>query len=331
MSRKERPGLAIAGPDARFIEMFFEMMRAERGASANTCDAYARDLQDYMAFLKRRRLSLGSVQAADIRAYLSGLAGAGLAETTAARRLSSVRQLHGFIFAENLRADDPSAAIEGPKRARPLPRTLSVEEVDRLLSAARQFESAKGERGKRNYQQARIVCLLELLYAAGLRVSELVSLPLRAVSGDRQLITVRGKGNKERMVPLTAAARDAVAAYLPLREKHVDEANPWLFPSRGKEPHLTRHRFAQLLKEVALHAGLDPAKVSPHVLRHAFASHLLANGADLRSLQKLLGHADISTTQIYTHVLDERLRALVETHHPLARDVVKPPQPGSTE
>jgi len=328
MARQKERRLPFSESDVHIIEMFFEMMRVERGASENTCDAYLRDLRDYAEFLVRRRRTLKTVAAGDIRAYLSSLAAAGLADTTAARRLSSLRQLHGFLFAENLRPDDPSASVEGPKRARPLPKTLSIGEVDQLLNAARGLQAGNGDPEKRLYQQARIVCLLELLYATGLRVSELVSLPLRAVSGGGQFITVRGKGNKERMVPLTGAAREAVNAYLPLRTKRAGENDPWLFPSRGKEPHLTRHRFAQLLKEVALQAGLDPAKVSPHVLRHAFASHMLENGADLRSLQKLLGHADISTTQIYTHVLDERLRALVEEHHPLAK---KSPQASGSE
>ncbi|WP_439645669.1 site-specific tyrosine recombinase XerD [Tepidicaulis marinus] len=314
----------MGGADARLVEMFFEMMQAERGASKNTIDAYFRDLRDYTAFLRTRQRSLETAAAADIRKYLGLIASEGLAETTAARRLSSLRQLHQFLFAEGLRPDDPSAAIEGPKRPRSLPRTLSVEEVDRLLEAARlcagRSASGAAEAELRlAYKNARTVCLLELLYATGLRVSELVSLPLRAVTGEARLILVKGKGNKERTVPLTEAARDAVYLYLPLRAEKAGEGNPWLFPSRGKEPHLTRHRFAQILKDVAREAGIDARQVSPHVLRHAFASHLLANGADLRSLQKLLGHADISTTQIYTHVLEERLRTLVETHHPLAK------------
>jgi integrase/recombinase XerD len=323
--QKASEGKTIGGADARLVEMFFEMMQAERGASKNTLDAYFRDLRDYTAFLRMRQRSLEDAAAADIRKYLGLIASEGLAETTAARRLSSLRQLHQFLFAEGLRADDPSAAIEGPKRPRSLPRTLSVEEVDRLLEAAR-MSAGKSASGAAEaelrlaYKAARTVCLLELLYATGLRVSELVSLPVRAVTGETRLILVKGKGNKERTVPLTEAARDAVYLYLPLRAKKTGEGNPWLFPSRGKEPHLTRHRFAQILKDVAREAGIDARQVSPHVLRHAFASHLLANGADLRSLQKLLGHADISTTQIYTHVLEERLRTLVETHHPLAKN-----------
>ena len=284
------------------------MLVAERGAAANTVAAYRRDLCDAQA-------AAGALATADhdaIARYLRGLKARGMTARTVARRLSCLRQYYGFLVSEGRRADDPSATIDAPIAGRRLPRTLSEAEVERLLDAAR---AAPGPRG------ARLVALVELLYASGLRVSELVSLPMAAIGGDSRLLLVRGKGDKERFVPVGDAAAEALAAYLAVRSRFLGgaRASPWLFPSRGGAGHLTRHRFAQLLKELAADAGLDPAAVSPHVLRHAFASHLLANGADLRSVQTMLGHADISTTQIYTHVLAERLKALVTGHHPLAR------------
>ena len=284
------------------------MLVAERGAAANTVAAYRRDLCDAQA-------AAGALATADhdaIARYLRGLKARGMTARTVARRLSCLRQYYGFLVSEGRRADDPSATIDAPIAGRRLPRTLSEAEVERLLDAAR---AAPGPRG------ARLVALVETLYASGLRVSELVGLPMAAIGGDSRMLLVRGKGDKERFVPVGDAAAEALAAYLAVRSRFLGgaRASPWLFPSRGGAGHLTRHRFAQLLKELAADAGLDPAAVSPHVLRHAFASHLLANGADLRSVQTMLGHADISTTQIYTHVLAERLKALVAGHHPLAR------------
>ena len=295
------------------VESFLEMTVAERGASPHTVAAYRRDLVHFGAFLAARRTGPREADTQAIRDYLAALARAGLSPRTAARRLSTLRQFYRFLYAEGLRADDPAGAIDGPRRDRPLPKLLSEAEVEALLEAARARTGADG---------ARLVALMEILYATGLRVSELVGLPFAAVARDPRFILVRGKGGKERIVPLSEPARRAVAAYVPLRPRFITSARgeKFLFPSRGKRGHLTRHRFAQLLKSLAAEAGLDPARVSPHVLRHAFATHLLNHGADLRSVQQMLGHADISTTQIYTHVLDERLKALVARHHPLARE-----------
>lgn len=303
------------------IEAFLEMLSAERGAARNTLDAYERDLKDFAGFLSTRDRALDAATSRDIRDYLESLTAQGLSASTAARRLSALRQFHGFLFAESVRKDDPCGSIEGPRRARPLPKTLTVEEVDALLAASRLAEDGRTqEEAVLAYKRARLVCLMEVLYATGLRVSELVGLPLTAVRGEERFLAVSGKGGRERLVPLSETAREAIDAYLPLRTVRLgDHVSPWLFPSRGRQGHLTRHRFAQLLKDLAISAGLDPTRVSPHTLRHAFASHLLANGADLRSVQQMLGHADISTTQIYTHVLDERLKELVQTHHPLAK------------
>lgn len=290
------------------VEPFLDMLAAERGAAANTLAAYRRDLADADA-------ATGGLDRAGqdaLAAYLRDLARRGMAARTVARRLSCLRQYFGFLVAEGARADDPSAALEAPLSGRRLPATLEAAEVERLIDAARERPGPRG---------IRLAALVELLYAAGLRVSELVGLPMSALSGDPRLLLVRGKGSKERFVPVGEAAADALADYLEVRPRFLGrgEASPWLFPSRGAAGHLTRHRFAQMLKALAVDAGLDPARVSPHVLRHAFASHLLANGADLRGVQTMLGHADISTTQIYTHVLAERLTALVADHHPLAR------------
>ena len=291
------------------IDAFLDMLIAERGAAANTVAAYRRDLRDAQS-------ALGSLARADqesIAGYLRALARRGLSPRTAARRLSCLRQYFGFLVSEGLRAADPTAAIDPPVAGRRLPRTLSEAEVERLLQAAREVEGPRG---------ARLVALVELLYATGLRVSELVGLPMSALGGDSRLLLVRGKGDKERFVPVGDAAAEALADYLAVRPWFLRgrRASPWMFPSRAGAGSLTRHRFAQLLKDLALAAGIDPALVSPHVLRHAFASHLLAHGANLRSVQVMLGHADISTTQIYTHVLAERLKALVADHHPLARE-----------
>lgn len=286
------------------------MMAAERGASANTIAAYGRDLQNYLAWLRSRGKAAATATSDDIRGYLAGF-DAAVAPSTAARRLSSIRQFHRFLHVDAVRGDDPAVVLDSPRQGRVLPKVLSEDDVSRLLAAARECGEANG---------LRMAAMLELLYATGLRVSELVSLPLSACARDREFLIVRGKGDKERLVPLNQPACEAVDDYRKVRRKHVPGGGEsrWLFPSRGAEGHLTRQRFAQLLKKLALAADIDPRLVSPHVLRHAFASHLLANGADLRSVQKMLGHADISTTQIYTHVLDTRLQSLVDRAHPLA-------------
>lgn len=292
------------------------MLAAERGAARNTLDAYRRDLVDFAGFAARRGQAADDAGAELLRAYVKWLDGQGMAARTQARRLSALRRFFRFLATEGLRADDPTLALDLPRQGQPLPKILSEPEVEALLAAARAVEGADG---------VRLVALLELLYATGMRVSELVALPLAAVARDRRFLLVRGKGDKERLVPLGDAARQAVAAWLPERARLLGprRSSPYLFPSHGDAGHLTRQRLGQLLKAVAVAAGLDRAKVSPHVLRHAFATHLLNRGADLRSVQAMLGHADISTTQIYTHVLDARLRALVETHHPLARRTKK--------
>ena len=295
----------------RHGEAFLEMLAAERGAADNTLAAYRRDLEDFADWLARRGAGLVDSNEAHIQGYLKSLHRAGMARATVARRLSTLRQMFRFLYAEGLRDDDPSGAIDGPGRDRTLPKVLSEDEVAGLLAAARDITGPKG---------VRLVCLLELLYAAGLRVSELIGLPYPPRQGNQRLLLVRGKGAQERLVPLGRPALAALAGYLARRGAFLPAARPWLFPSRGGSGHLTRHRFGQLLKELAIAAGIPPKKVSPHVLRHAFASHLLAHGADLRSVQQMLGHADISTTQIYTHVLEQRLKTLVQTRHPLADD-----------
>jgi integrase/recombinase XerD len=299
-------------PDrTREVEAFLEMLQAERGASRNTLAAYGADLDNLQTFLSRRRQKPAAADAEALRAYLKSLDYVGMTSRTVARRLSVIRQFYRFLLAERMREDDPSSTLASPKLGRPLPKVLSREEVDRLIEATR---GNVGDGG-------RMATLLEILYGTGLRVSELVTLPLSAVERDPTVLIVRGKGEKDRMVPLSDPARAAIASWLHVRVGMLegDERSRYLFPSRGRTGHLTRQRFAQLLKEAALAAGIDPARVSPHVLRHAFASHLLEGGADLRSVQLMLGHADISTTQIYTHVLDEKLRALVQEKHPLAR------------
>ena len=287
------------------------MLVAERGTARLTIDAYRHDLDDYAGFLARRGATPLDADGDGVRAYLGHLAGR-FAASTSARRLSCLRQFHKFLFAEEIRRDDPTATIDSPRRRAPLPKVLSEAEVDGLLRAARARKGAAG---------VRCLALVEVLYATGLRVSELVGLPLATVGGDPRFLMVRGKGDKERLVPMGEAAKQAVGAYLAVRGEFLKEGevSPWLFPSRGAEGHLTRRRFGQMLKELAIEAGIEPRRVSPHVLRHAFASHLLAHGADLRAVQQMLGHADIATTQIYTHVLEERLKALVRDHHPLGR------------
>jgi integrase/recombinase XerD len=304
--------------DARALELFLEMLLSERGASAHTVDAYRRDIQQFGASQNSRGANLAEADADAVRAFLTELSKIGLAPRTAARRLSALRQFFRFLQAEDLRADDPCATIEGPRLGRPLPKILSEEQVAQLLAAARIRLSENTGSARTHADAARLLALVELLYATGLRVSELVELPFENVIEGRKCLLVCGKGGKERIVPVGQPAEAALAEYVPLRELHIGKAgrSKWLFPSRGG--HLTRHRFAQILKQLSIEAGLPPEKVSPHVLRHAFASHLLANGADLRAVQKMLGHADISTTQIYTHILDDRLKAVVRNHHPLA-------------
>lgn len=295
------------------LETFLEMLVAERGASMNTLEAYRRDLCDLDAFLKGRGVGLSEAGGEDLRAYLSKLAEAGMAPRTTARRLSSLRQYYHFLFTEGHRGDDPALKLESPRQGRSLPKVLEEQEVERLLAAAQDGKTPA---------DLRLNLLLELLYATGLRISELINLPYAAVARDPQVLIVRGKGGRERMVPLNESAGEALTAYKAVRSHFLRRPGQdrWLFPSRSATGHLTRHRVGQLLKELAVKAGISPSRVSPHVLRHAFASHLLAHGADLRSVQQMLGHADISTTQIYTHVLDERLRSLVRSHHPLARE-----------
>ena len=288
------------------------MMVAERGAAPNTFAAYGRDLEDFAAFLAGRGTAVHQADEALLRDYLGTLKRRGLAARSAARRLSALRQFHQFLYAEGVRGDDPTRLLDSPRLGRPLPRVLSEDEVGALIEAARTTEGAAGRRA---------LALLELLYGGGLRVSELVALPISAVARDPAVLTVRGKGSKERMVPIGQPARQAVAEWRDVRQP---KASKWLFPGDGRSGHLTRDGFAKILQKLAVAAALPPARVSPHVLRHSFASHLLAHGADLRSLQQMLGHADIATTQIYTHVLDERLTSLVNHHHPLARN----PHPG---
>jgi integrase/recombinase XerD len=295
------------------------MMAAERGAGANTLAAYTHDLDDFSNFLKAARRSIATARTAELRLYLDDLSRRGLQAATVARRLSAIRQLYRFLYVEGHRGDDPAAVLDGPKRQRALPKTLTVGEVDRLLTAAGQCDPAAPLPVR--LRAARLACLLEILYATGLRVSELVALPMTAARRDARVIVVLGKGKKERLVPLNDAARRAMAAYLALlaeSERHAK--SKWLFPSFGETGHLTRQHLARELKGVARITGLRAAQISPHVLRHAFASHLLHNGADLRVVQTLLGHADISTTQIYTHVLQERLKAMVRDLHPLAHE-----------
>jgi len=310
----------------REVESFLEMLQAERGASRNTLAAYGADLDSLQTFLARRKQKPAFADTAALRAYLKSLDYVRMTPRTVARRLSVIRQFFRFLLAERMRDDDPASTLDSPRLGRPLPKVLSRAEVDRLIEATRTREGADG---------GRMATLLEILYGTGLRVSELVTLPLSAVERDPTVLVVRGKGDKDRMVPLSDPARVAIASWLHVRAGSLedDETSRYLFPSRGRTGHLTRQRFAQLLKEAALAAGIDPVRVSPHVLRHAFASHLLEGGADLRSVQLMLGHADIATTQIYTHVLDEKLRALVHDKHPLARrrrPVDRSREPGDT-
>jgi integrase/recombinase XerD len=319
--------------DQNLIELFLDMLAAERGAGANTLSAYGRDLADFSSHLGARSRPVATATTDDVRGYLGQLNKRGFAASSVARRLSAIRQLYRFLYAEGHRQDDPAAILEGPKRGRTVPKVLSIAEVDRLLAASRTVGKGADLSAPDRLRAARLTCLIEVLYATGLRVSELVTLPASAAERQARMLIVRGKGDKERMVPLNEAAKQAMRDYLALLEEASPSApkpqaakpqaaakarSKWLFPSFGESGHLTRQHFARDLKELAAAAGLRADQVSPHVLRHAFASHLLHNGADLRVVQTLLGHADISTTQIYTHVLEERLKSLVRDLHPLA-------------
>jgi integrase/recombinase XerD len=310
--------------DAKLINLFLDMLAAEQGAGPNTLDAYRRDLTDFSEFLARNGQAFAGAETQGLRDYLADLDGRGFKSSSVARRLSAMRHLFRFLLNERIRSDDPAAILSGPKRGRGLPKVLSISDVDRLLTHAKARTETPEAPALQRLRAMRLYCLLEVLYATGLRVSELVALPLSAARRDARMIVVRGKGNKERLVPLNEPSRQAMADYLaavealkPEKKKNA-AGSKWLFPSFGESGHLTRQHFARDLKELAASAGLAPRLVSPHVLRHAFASHLLHNGADLRIVQTLLGHTDISTTQIYTHVVEERLKSLVRDLHPLA-------------
>lgn len=299
-----------------WIQSFLEAQAAELDAATNTQLAYARDLKDFADWLDRRKRHFKDASQSIVEDYLISCEAEGLAVSTRARRLSAIKQLYRFAFEEGWRSDNPAVQIKGPGKPKRLPKTLGVEDVDRLLHAARTH----------GRETARNTCLMELLYATGMRVTELVSLPIAAARGNPQMLLVRGKGGKERMVPLSAAALNAISDWLDVRDTAEDlakrkgiPASKFLFPSRSKDGHLTRHRFFVLIKELAVAAGISPESVTPHTIRHAFATHLLAGGADLRAIQTMLGHADLATTEIYTHVLDERLKDLVLTHHPLSK------------
>ena len=306
--------------DAGWIEAFLEVAFAERSAAVNTCAAYRRDLVGFDSFLQERGTSLSRADKDDIEAYLSGLARSGTAPSTRARKLSAIRQLYKFAFESGFRSDMPALDVRHPKLPRTLPGTLSEKEVEAMIVAAHSH-------GRNAYEKLRNACLLELLYATGMRVSELVELPAAGVRGNPHAITVKGKGGKERLVPLSGPSRKALSEWLRVRDEEEERRgraggaqSRHLFPSRGKLGHVTRVRVYTLIKEIAAAAGIDPEKVTPHKFRHAVATHLLANGADLISIQTLLGHADVGTTEIYTHVVDERLKSLVLEHHPLAKD-----------
>jgi integrase/recombinase XerD len=310
--------------DEKLINLFLDMLAAEQGAGDNTLQAYRRDLTDFSEFLTHAQQTFTSADTQHLRDYLADLDTRGFKSSSVARRLSAMRHLFRFLLNERIRKDDPAAILSGPKRGRGLPKVLSISDVDRMLAKAKELTLAADASPLQRLRAMRLHCLLEVLYATGLRVSELVSLPVSAARRDARMIVVRGKGDKERLVPLNDASRQAMAdflaamAELTAAKKKGGAASKWLFPSFGESGHLTRQHFARDLKELAAAAGLAPRLVSPHVLRHAFASHLLHNGADLRIVQTLLGHTDISTTQIYTHVVEERLKSLVRDLHPLA-------------
>ena len=319
-------GMRSKASDAKLINLFLDMLAAEQGAGSNTLDAYRRDLTDLSEFLSHPGQSFAVVGTDRLRDYLADLDTRGFKSSSVARRLSAMRHLFRFLLNERIRTDDPAAILSGPKRGRGLPKVLSIADVDRMLTRAKELTQGADASPLQRLRTMRLYCLLEVLYATGLRVSELVSLPRSAARQDARMIVVRGKGNKERLVPLNEASRQAMAGYLAAIEalKHEKKNNAasskWLFPSFGESGHLTRQHFARDLKELAASAGLAPRLVSPHVVRHAFASHLLHNGADLRIVQTLLGHTDISTTQIYTHVVEERLKSLVRDLHPLGQE-----------
>lgn len=304
--------------DRALVESFLDMMSAERGAAQNTLDAYARDILAFAQDCAGAGCDLKRADRDRVRAHLAGLSAAAIKASSQARKLSALRRFYGFLYSEGIRRDDPCGAVEAPRLSRPLPKILSAAEALKLVEAARKDNEGNPER-------TRLLCIVEMLYASGLRISELVGLPLAAVRANERLIHVRGKGGRERLAPVGAAARQALEAYLLVRESFLPRgklgvaAARYLFPSRGAESHLTRRRCHQLLKSLAAEAGIDPARLSPHVLRHAFATHLVEGGADLRSVQTLLGHADIATTQIYTHVARDRLKRTMESAHPLAR------------
>ena len=310
--------------DEQLTNLFLDMLAAEQGAGPNTLDAYRRDLTDFSEFLARNSFGFAGAQTQSLRDYLADLDTRGFKSSSVARRLSAMRHLFRFLLNERIRSDDPAAILSGPKRGRGLPKVLSIADVDRMLTRAKELAQASEASASQRLRAMRLYCLLEVLYATGLRVSELVALPRSAARNDSRMIVVRGKGNKERLVPLNEPSKQAMADYLAAMQALRSEnkknaaASKWLFPSFGESGHLTRQHFARDLKELAGAAGLAPRLVSPHVLRHAFASHLLHNGADLRIVQTLLGHTDISTTQIYTHVVEERLKSLVRDLHPLA-------------
>jgi integrase/recombinase XerD len=310
--------------DEKFIGLFLDMLAAEQGAGENTLQAYRRDLEDFSAFLSRDKQNFAAVQTDKLRDYLADLDTRGFKSSSVARRLSAMRHLFRFLLNERIRSDDPAAILSGPKRGRGLPKVLSISDVDRMLTMAKELTQTADTSPSQRLRAMRLYCLLEVLYATGLRVSELVSLPRSAARNDARMIVVRGKGSKERLVPLNDASRQAMADYLAATDAAKSgkggnaASSKWLFPSFGESGHLTRQHFARDLKELASASGLSSRLVSPHVLRHAFASHLLHNGADLRIVQTLLGHTDISTTQIYTHVVEERLKSLVRDLHPLA-------------
>jgi integrase/recombinase XerD len=304
--------------DRRLIESFLDMMSAERGASPNTLEAYRRDLLDFAEHCRRQECDLAAAGRDHVRTYLASLTDAAIKASSQARKLSALRRFYGFLYGEGVRRDDPCGAVSAPRLSRPLPKILSAEEALKLVDGARKHADKTPE-------AARLLCIVEMLYASGLRISELVALPLAAIRTRERFMHVRGKGGRERLAPIGGAAREALDAYLPVRDAFLPrgklsaQAARYLFPSRGREAHLTRRRCHQMLKTLAVKAGIDPDRLSPHVLRHAFATHLVEGGADLRSVQTLLGHADIATTQIYTHVACDRLKQTVEMAHPLAR------------
>ncbi len=305
--------------DRHWISAFLEAQAAELGAAQNTLAAYSRDLGDFSGWITDSGKSISGATQQDVEAYLIQCDAQGLARSTRARRLSAIKQLYRFAFEERWREDNPAIRIKGPGREKKLPKTLSEQDVDDLLCAARSF-------GRTATDRCRNTCLMEVLYATGMRVTELMSLPVSAARGDPRMLMIQGKGGKERMVPLSPPAREALAEWLTqwdrIEEKKRKDgavASAFLFPSKSKSGHLTRFQFYNIIKKLSVAAGVSPENVTPHTLRHAFATHLLANGADLRAIQTLLGHADVATTEIYTHVLDERLRELVEQHHPLAK------------